>query len=138
MSYVTTKPGVQFATIAPAGFAILAALDKLAFFLPAPLVITSGTDFHTAPDPHATGNAYDVSVAGFDAALIVALYHRLQAYLSAQFTVLYEVPAPPLDPTLGAIAYVNPHATAPHFHVQLKNGVTYAPSEAGHAADVRA
>lgn len=56
------KQGVQFTTIAPGGFRILAALDKLAAQQPQNITITSACDgLHSGPtDPHHEGRAYDV------------------------------------------------------------------------------
>jgi hypothetical protein len=64
---VTTKEGVLFQKIAPAGFRILSAIDQVAETLSTDLVITSGTDgTHSGPDdPHHRGEAYDVRSRGF-------------------------------------------------------------------------
>jgi hypothetical protein len=59
---VTTKDGVDFAVVAPAGFVILAALKTLSAEEGVDLVITSACDgVHSGPgDPHHSGEAYDV------------------------------------------------------------------------------
>ena len=53
---------VRFDSIRPAGFRILAALDRIARHWIRDLWLTSGTDgTHSGPtDPHKTGEAYDV------------------------------------------------------------------------------
>jgi hypothetical protein len=74
------KPGVLFTTIAPAGFRLLAAIDKAARVLSVELTITSACDGeHSGPnDPHHRGEAYDVRTHGLtdgikDAVLRVVL-----------------------------------------------------------------
>jgi hypothetical protein len=133
MSVVRVKPGVQFDVIAPGGIRILAALEEGASLHNVDLEITSGTDFHALPDPHARGEAYDVSVQGLHVDDVVALWHWFVTTLGPLFTVLYECPTVPTDPKLRAISYIGVHATAPHFHLQVKNGVTYPPPAAAPA-----
>jgi hypothetical protein len=62
LGVIRVKPGVEFTTIAPGGFAILAALETAAFTLEQDLWITSACDGeHSGPDdPHHRGEAYDV------------------------------------------------------------------------------
>lgn len=62
VNVVTTAPGVQFSTIASAGFALLAALWQTSQEIGHDLVITSGTDGQHSGnlDPHHAGCAYDV------------------------------------------------------------------------------
>ena len=129
MNILQSRPGVSFATIRPAGFAILGALYLATQQVGVSLDITSGTDSHAATDPHATGEAYDVSVRGLSAQQISDIKDELEGSLGPLFTVLYEVPAVPSDPTLRPIAYVNIHATGPHFHVQKKKGTVFPPDE---------
>lgn len=127
MNCVRVKDGVRFATIAPGGFHILAALDTVAERLHRDLEITSGTDSHALPDPHAWGGAYDISVRGFDVPTICMLVVQLRGMLGPGFTAFYESPTPADDPRLFNLIYTNPHATAPHVHVQVKNGSPYPP-----------
>lgn len=91
------------------------------------LMITCGTDSHALPDPHVTGEAYDLSVQGMSAQQIADVKASLERSLGPFFTVLYEVPQVPSDSTLRSIAYVNVKATGSHFHVQRKKGTTYPP-----------
>lgn len=62
MFAIRSKPGVEFSTIAPAGFHILVALDHAAQVTGRDVTITSGTDgIHSGPDdPHHFGCAYDI------------------------------------------------------------------------------
>lgn len=124
---VTHRRSVRFDQIGPAGFKILAAIQQVAEACACDLEITSGTDSHTTPSAHVSGEAYDVSVRGLSAQLIADVKHALTQTLGPLFTVLYEVPALPSDPTLRPIAYVNAQATGPHLHIQRKKGTTYPP-----------
>ena len=128
MNVLRHRPSVRFDLIAPAGFRLLAALDQATQDCRVDLEITSGTDSHAMPDPHARGCAYDVSVNGLSAQQIADVHASLTATLGPLFTVLYEVPATPSDPTLRHIAYINPQATGPHFHPQRKRGTVYPPA----------
>lgn len=125
-----SKLGTEFAVIAPGGFRILAALDGLSKVLGQDLIITAGTNDHTAPDPHALGEAIDISVRDLAPPQIArAKTYLEQALGTDRFTVLYEVPDQShLDPAIAMIAYVNPHATAPHIHIQVRKGTTYPPA----------
>jgi hypothetical protein len=62
MGVLRIKNGVEFTTIAPGGFRILAALDQAAKLSTVDLWITSACDGeHSGPaDPHPKGEAYDV------------------------------------------------------------------------------
>lgn len=119
--------GTQFQRIAPGGFRILAALDHATQVIAHDLVITAGTDHHTE-GRHVTGEAYDVRVRDFDVPTVVRLKQVLQSSLGTRFTVLYECPLPPSDPTLLAIAFINKDASAPHLHVQVKKDTVYPPT----------
>jgi len=142
MAHVQFKPGAAVARLAPAGIRILGAIDAAAHASGVVITITSGSeDRGRAPsDPHMTGEAFDISVAGFTAQQVVAIYRYLRQFLNAAFTVLYEVPALPTATTiegdlLRGIAYVNPSATAPHIHIQRRKGTTW-PADDGRATRV--
>lgn len=62
MNVLRVKPGATFGIIAPAGFAILSALQQATQKCAIDLTISSGDDGpHSGPqDPHKTGEAYDV------------------------------------------------------------------------------
>lgn len=125
---VRHRPSARFDQIRPAGFRILAALDQAAQDCRVDLMITSGTDSHQPPSAHVTGEAYDVSVHMLSAQQISDVKASLEECLGSLFTVLYEVPKVPSDPTLRSIAYVNIKATGPHFHIQRKKGTEYPPA----------
>lgn len=127
MNVVHVKPGVRFDLITPGAVRMLGALDAVARIVGVDLTITSGTDSHPPTDVHARGLAYDVSVAGLTVDQILDIRHQLQVELGAGFTVLYESAVTPADARLQVIVYLDPHATAPHFHVQVKNGTVYPP-----------
>lgn len=121
------KPGFTWNVYAPGGFRILAALDGLSQILGFDVTLTAGTNDHVLPDPHATGEAFDVRILGWSAPTILHAVDYLTHTLGPLFTVLYEVPTVPSDPHFAAIAYHNPGATAPHLHVQTKKGQLYPP-----------
>jgi hypothetical protein len=127
MNVIRVKDGVSFRIGPPAGFRILGAIDAVARLVNRDLEITSGSDSHPPTDVHALGEAYDVSVHGFDAPTIAAIRAGLANQLGNLFTVLYETPTKPTDIRLQVIAYVNPDATAPHLHIQRRNGTEYPP-----------
>ena len=117
------KDGVQFAKIAPAGFRLLAALDKAVLNLNMDLVITSGTDGeHSGPaDPHHTGEAYDVrsqNISNKNAVLLGVLSQLGHptpvdggGYATAFFFGWLEDAGTPNE----------------HFHFQRRRGVVYPP-----------
>ena len=122
------KPRCAFAIIAPGGFRILAALDAATLMLGRDLVLTAGTNDHTL-GRHATGEAIDVSVAGLGGQQIITLHRFLKQRLGRAFTVLYETPRQPREPSLQEIAYVNAKATGDHLHCQVKRGTTFPPTD---------
>ena len=113
------KPGTSFDGLAPGGLRIKAALDKLADTQKCAVMVTCTTEGHPPEDSHTHGNALDVRTIGWTPTNVVLYWSWLKTELGPDFTVLYEVPIAPKDPVLSAIAYVNPHATAPHFHTQV-------------------
>lgn len=127
MNVVRHRAAVRFDLIAPAGFRILSAIDQAAQSCKVDLTITCGTDSHALPDPHVTGEAFDVSVQSLSAQQIADVKVALERTLGPLFTVLYEVPQTPSDPTLRPMAYVNVKATGRHFHIQRKKGTTFPP-----------
>lgn len=132
MSRLVHKPGVEFAVIAEGGAVILKALARQARLSSWDWVISCGTEGHPETDPHTRGCAYDVSLANFPNSQSIARAHAaLRLELGATFTVLFETPYPTIDPDLAPIAYLNADATARHFHIQVKRGLSYPPAEEG-------
>lgn len=119
-----------FDRIAPGGFRILAALDHATQVVAHDLTITAGTNDHVT-GRHPLGEAYDIRTRDLDVPTIVRLRQVLQSSLGPRFTVLFECPTPPSDPILQAFATINPDASAPHIHVQVRKNLDYPPTETG-------
>lgn len=120
------KDGVKFDVIAEGGARILTALARYAAKVSFPIVISCGSEGHPPDDPHSTGNAFDVSLKTLpNSQAILAARASLVQDLGSMFTVLFECPEKPDDPLLQSIAYINPEATAPHFHIQVRKGAAY-------------
>lgn len=90
-----------------------------------PITITCGEEGHAQDDPHTKRKAFDIRTKDRQPTEIRELYFALKALLGFKWTVLYEVPQKPNDILLADIAVVNPKATAPHIHVQVKIGHEY-------------
>ena len=121
---VLCKPGVEFAVIAPAGFAIISAIVSASASLGSPLTITSGTDGeHSGPnDPHHRGEAYDVRSQDFPAVMrptvLSSIMHGLG--LPQPGSTAAEVF------TENFYGFLEDAGTAnEHFHVQLRKGHVY-------------
>lgn len=114
---------------APAGVVILAALPVAASAVGVDVLVTCGAEGHGPTDPHTLGEAFDLSSA-YTPSQILALKAALELALSnltdAPIDVLYECPRMPMDARLQSIVYLNPKATAPHFHIQRRKGTVYA------------
>jgi hypothetical protein len=125
MNYLHTIPGVQFAVISPAGFALLAVLWQTAQELGRDLIITSGTDgAHSGPmDPHHLGCAYDVRSHDMDEATKSQFIQKVLAHFQ-----------PPVPSSGGYITddffgwLEQPGTPDEHFHLQLRKGHVYPPS----------
>lgn len=109
---VRVKPGVEFTTIAPAGFRILAAIQAAVLELGYDLTITSACDGeHSGPDdPHHTGEAYDIRS------------HDCPDKDVAFATIMRPLPWQEFWGFLEAIGTPNEH-----FHIQRKRGTIYPP-----------
>lgn len=124
MSVVRTLPGVQFAVIAPAGFAILGALWRTSQDLQRDLTITSGTDGeHSGPeDPHHLGCAYDVRSHDFLPSEKDAFVRQVLNCLGA--------PSPESGGYITAFFFgwlENANTPNEHYHFQLRHGLQYPP-----------
>jgi len=81
--YVRCKPGVRFDVIAPAGFRILGAIERVARErLKCDLTITCACEAHATTNPHALGEAYDIRTHGLDPDQRQTLLRRLMIELS--------------------------------------------------------
>lgn len=125
---VKVKPGVKFAVIAPAGFAILAAVHAACQHLDRDITITCGSEGHPTIDPHSTGEAFDLSVQGMNDPEIIDLVMFLRLTLGHRFYAVYETPSAIRDAlVVAAVAVRNLQATAAHIHCQRARGTTYPP-----------
>jgi hypothetical protein len=125
--HVRLKPGAEVRVLAPAGVRILAAIDRAAQHLETVAIVTSGSEERgrKPTDPHMTGEAFDVSVAEWDEAMVRAVYRSLRSTLGAGFTVLLEAPALVDVGGLRDLVYRSANATGVHFHIQRKKGTRW-------------
>lgn len=125
------RDGVVLTGLAPGGLRIIAALDTICQRIGKDLWITSAIRENSAA--HARGTAIDVSVVGehsrsdddLTPTEIVAVVQNLRVFLGSRFTVLFEMPTMPKNPELRLIVTVNPKATAPHIHIQVRKGTEF-------------
>jgi hypothetical protein len=110
---VRTKPGVEFAIIAPGGFVLLAAIEYAATHAGTDLVITSATDGeHSGPnDPHHRGEAYDVRTNDLPEGLKQTVLAAIVNFSGPAFFAFLE----------------DPDTENEHIHCQLRKGTTYPP-----------
>ena len=109
---ILVKSGVCFTIIAPAGFAILSALQQTAESLELGLTITSACDGnHSGPtDPHHSGEAFDIRSHDFTNDQKQLILTRVMAVLGwDHFYGFLEAPGTDNE----------------HFHFQRKKGSTY-------------
>jgi hypothetical protein len=130
VAVVLVKPGVQFTTIAPAGFRLLGAIEHAARAVGADLTITSACDgLHSGPDdPHHRGEAYDVRTHD----LLEATKHTVLAEILRACNDDGVGPAQPVPGLPGSLATSTffgwlEHAGTPdeHLHVQRRQGRVY-------------
>lgn len=127
---VRFKDGVRMDPMTPTLARLVCALDEAARMKGIDLTVTCGRDSHNLGDPHTRGTAVDVRTANFPTtALLLATFRYLTSILGDLFTVLYEVPVRPTDEALRLICYVNPGATAAHFHIQSRRFTIYPPQD---------
>lgn len=111
INVVHVKPGVQFSVIGPAGFRILAAIDRCSLFMMVDLTITSACEGeHSGPgDPHHSGEAYDIRTHGLSEKEKRELVRYLDSMLGPRFFVFIEAPG----------------RDGEHIHVQRAKGTQY-------------
>jgi hypothetical protein len=112
----------------PAQARILGVADSIAQAGP-DVWVTCLEDGHGEEDPHTLRKAADIRTHDRAPADVVKMYRLFGAYLGAGWTVLYEAPAPVVEPELRAIWYGPSGATAAHLHIQVKIGETFPPEE---------
>jgi hypothetical protein len=127
---VLVKPGVSFTTIAPAGFRLLAAIERAARALHVELTITSACDGEHSGlnDPHHRGEAYDVRTHTFTEsmkdAILRVLLNELRDDVDGLVAPLVDVPRS-LATTRFFGFVEQPGAPNEHLHVQLRRGRVY-------------
>lgn len=116
--FVAVKEGVNFTTIAPGGFVLLAAIVNSARALEWDLTITSACDgIHSGQeDPHHRGEAYDIRTHDVPdpQKLLDQLIANLDARDPGRFFAFIEASGTPNE----------------HIHCQVKKGTTYPPQKA--------
>ena len=122
------KPQVTIVP-SPGGARILSVCDQATGVLGRDITITAGSNGHTV-GKHPVGEAFDLSVAGLQSYEVRKLVVYLKGTLGPLFYVQYEVRTEPTEADLLDIATVNPHASAPHVHVQVRKGTTFPPIDA--------
>lgn len=121
MGTLTAKAGVDLNGLAPEGYVILGAVERASRTFNVDLVVTSANRPLDADSQHSKGKAIDVRTSNLTSAQILSMFYWLAAELGPGFTVLYEVPNLTNVPAeLRAIAFVNPSASAIHFHIGAK------------------
>lgn len=125
---VLVKAGVRFTTIAPAGFRLLAAIERAARGLRLELTITSACDGpHSGPgDPHKLGEAYDLQSHAFG----VGLKRTVLRAILLDCCEPDEAPAERVGLLWITTAYFFGFLEATetpneHFHLQRRKGTTY-------------
>ena len=126
---VRFKEGVRLDPLTPTLARTLCGLDMTARMQGIDITVTCGREDHKAGDPHTLGHALDVRVSDMTPEKILASFHYLKSVLGDPFTVIYEVPATPVNGALKNIAFINQDATAPHLHVQLRRFLTTYPPQ---------
>ena len=127
---VRVKPGVEFTTIAPAGFRLLAGIEYAARMLRLELTITSACDgAHSGPlDPHHRREAHDIRTHGFTEVQKDAVVRSVIGACSQPGEV---PPYPMTDPprsyaTTVFFGFVEaPGTPGEHIHVQVRKGRVY-------------
>jgi hypothetical protein len=128
MGMLRIKPGVTLDRLAIAGARILLAVTEQAAKTDFDWLLTCATSGHPPADPHSRGEGEDFSLTPFpNSAAVNAGVLALRQALGPAYTVLLEFPEAPDDALLARIATVNPKATGPHIHVQIKKGTTTIP-----------
>lgn len=127
---VRVKLGVQFTVIAPAGFAILAALHTVARMLLVDITITSACDgAHSgADDPHRRGEAYDIRTQGLPDGVKMALLRNLMRLLAddGEPAPLPVAGVPMSLATERFFGFIEDAKTVnEHLHIQRRRGTSY-------------
>jgi len=132
---VRFKSGVTLDPLTPALARLLTAVDMAARVAGYELTVSCGREGHSENDPHTLGKAIDVRARDLTPEQVLTTHHDLRQILPSDlFFLQYETPATPTNGALRNIAVVNPGATAPHFHLQVRHGQVYPPQDADTSA----
>lgn len=109
----------------PAQCRMINACDTEANATAQDVIVTCAEEGHGPNDPHTLKKAFDIRTKDRSAIQVASMLSSLRLDLGSKFTVIYECPQMPTDSILRTIATVNPKATAPHIHMQVKIGYEY-------------
>ena len=104
---------------------MICGLDFVGRAMSRDVVVTCAEEDHPKDDPHTKKKAFDIRVKDLPPAIQLTLYQSIVNAMGGQFTTLYECPEPPGDALLRQIAFINPDASGPHIHLQVKKGQEY-------------
>jgi hypothetical protein len=126
---IRVKEGVSFATIAPGGFRILAALESAADHIAHDITITSGCDgAHSGEsDPHHRGEAYDVRTKDLPDKQLAL--NAIKDFLA--------IPEGQQEGSRFFAWIENEGQDNEHIHVQVRKGTVYPPAPLNNAEDVQ-
>jgi hypothetical protein len=128
MGILLFNPGAEPKRLAIAGARILLAATEQAAKTRFDWVVTCSTGGHAPDNPHTRAEAIDFGLKLFpNSSAVKAGKMALDKALGPAYTVLLEFPEKPDDPILASIATVNPQASGPHIHGQVKKGTTTIP-----------
>jgi len=127
---VLVKAGVEFTTIAPAGFRLLGAIELAARRVNVTLTITSACDgTHSGPeDPHHRGEAYDIRSHDLPEAVKQAVLGEIMRACNDD-GVGPAQPVPGIASSLATSKFFGwlegAGTDTEHIHVQIRKGRTY-------------
>lgn len=131
MNVVRCKHGVRFDRIAPAGFRILAAIERTARRLKTDITITSACDNHPLESVHGLGEAFDLRTRDWTDEYKLAVLRELLLELQDD-----DHPNDAPLPVSGGLAtrgfwgwIEHPHETNEHLHIQRRRGTVYPVQE---------
>lgn len=126
MTGVLFKPGCDTRVLGKAGVRILGVLDALARQFGHDITVTCANEGHTLPDPHVTGDAFDVRTHDLTEDRKQAVLHELLIALADH--PVTDAPRPVSIGLATSRFYAqleNPGLVTEHIHVQRRNGTTY-------------
>lgn len=123
---VLFKPGCDTRVIAKAGARILGTLDVLARHFGHDITVSCANDGHQAPDPHVTGEAFDIRTHNWtDDHKNAVLNELIIALADDPTTDTPKVVSIGLATKRFYAQLEHPGQDAEHIHVQRRNGTVY-------------